>query len=76
MCIPSELALSRAKGILGSAAWPRKGKGEIITHPNSPDNRTLVFPSASKVFAVVAPLDVPYLISMYFQDCGCDVRET
>ena len=49
---------------------------DIIAHSDSPNDCTLVFPSAGKVFTVVAPLNVPYLIGMYFQDCGCDVRET
>ena len=73
MCIPSDLALSPAAEILDQRST---GKGKISTHSDPPDNRTLVFPSTGKVFAIVAPLNAPYLISMYLQNCGCGVRET
>ena len=49
---------------------------EILAHSDPPDDCTLVFPSAGKVFAIVAPLNIPHLIGVYFQDCGCSVRET
>lgn len=53
----------------------RPGNGEVLTHSDPPDNRALVLPSTGKVFAVVAPLNVPHLVSVYFQNCGCGVRE-
>ena len=54
----------------------RPGNGEVLTHSDPPDNRALVLPSTGKVFAAVAPLDVPHLVSMHFQNFGCGVRQT